>query len=397
MRMQKWVVILVVVAIGACFVLPLHAQEERQEKQEEKKEAYQFTIEHELETTPVKNQAATSTCWCFATISFFETEALRKGKGATDLSEMFVVRHTYRDKAESYVRLHGNTIFAGGGASHDVTDMMKKYGLVPEETYPGNEYESKAHNHGELTGVLRGMLDAVIGRRSGQLSPVWPKAIEAVLDTYFGEVPKTFKFKDKKYNPRSFMTDYLELVPEEYIEITSYTHLPFYQQGYLALPDNWTFNDEYYNVPMEDLERIVDHSIENGYSVVWGGDVSNRHFSTSKTGYGIVPAKDYEDMTPEERQAKITEPVEEKTISQELRQTWFDNYTSTDDHAMHITGIAHDQKGNKFYLTKNSHGVEGRKFDGYVYLSKPYMMYYVTVLMVNKNSLPSDIKEKFGF
>jgi len=394
MEFKKWAALLCIILVGAGLVSPVSAQEEKQEK--EKVEAYQFTLDHEVKTSPVKNQAATSTCWCFATMSFLETEAIRKGKEELNLSEMFVVRHTYHDKAESYVRLHGNTIFAGGGASHDVTDMMKKHGLVPEDAYPGNKYGAKAHNHGELNGVLRGMVSAVAKSRSGRLSPVWPKAVDAVLDTYFGEVPASFQFKGKKYTPMKFMTDYLELDPADYIEITSYTHLPFYEQAYLALPDNWTFNDEYYNVPMEDLEKIVDHSIKNGYSVVWGGDVSNRHFSTSKTGYGIVPLKDYEDMSPEERKVKITEPVEEKTISQELRQKWFDNFNSTDDHAMHITGIAHDQKGNKYYLTKNSYGLKGRKFDGYVYLSKPYMMYYVTVLMVNKNSLPANIKTKLG-
>jgi len=392
MKFHRCAVLLCIGLLGAGLVLPVSAQD--REKEKEKPEPYMFTVDHELKTTPVKNQAATSTCWCFATISFLETEAMRKGKEEVNLSEMYVVRHTYHDKADNYVRLHGNTIFAGGGASHDVTDMMTIHGLMPEDAYPGNEYGTKAHNHGEVTGVLRGMVDAVVRSRGGRLSPVWPNAVEAVLDTYFGAVPSSFKFKGKKYTPKAFMTGYLTLNPDDYIEITSYTHLPFYQQGYLALPDNWTFNDKYYNVPMENLEAIVDHSIKNGFSVVWGGDVSNRHFSTSKTGYGIVPLKDYEDMSTEERKAKITEPVEEMAISQELRQKWFDNYNSTDDHAMHITGIAHDQKGNKYYLTKNSYGIEGRKFDGYVYLSKSYMMYYVTVLMVNKHSLPANIKKK---
>jgi bleomycin hydrolase len=195
--------------------------------------------------------------------------------------------------------------------------------------------------------------------------------------------------------PMEFMKKVLEINPDDYIEITSVTYAPFYQKCYLALPDNWSYNDQYYNVPVEDLEKIVDHAIEKGYSVVWGGDVSNRDFSTSKTGYGIVPLKDWEDQTEEERKAKITEPVPEKTVTQELRQAWFDNYTSTDDHGMHIVGIAHDEKDNKYYLTKNSYGTD-RKFDGYVYLSKSYMMLYMTAMMVNKNALPKDVKKKLG-
>ncbi|NOZ60074.1 MAG: aminopeptidase [Calditrichaeota bacterium] len=368
------------------------AQEEK--KEEKKKDAYEFTLVKELPHTSVKNQASTGTCWCFATISFLESEALRLGKDELNLSEMYVVRNAYPEKAKRYVRLHGGGSFSEGGACHDVIDVMRAKGLVPEDVYPGLNYGEKKHKHGELTSILSGMLNAVVKNRGGRVTPKWEPAFESVLDIYLGAEPKTFSFKGKDYTPKSFVKDYLQLNPDDYVEITSYTHHPFYSQIYLELPDNWTFNDQYYNVPIEDMERIIDNSLENGYTVVYGGDVSNKYFS-SKKGYGIVPLKDWEDLTREERKKEITEPVEEKIPNQELRQKWFDNYTATDDHAMHIVGIAKDQKDHRFYYTKNSWGTD-RKYDGYMYLSKPYILLNATGFMVNKNAIPKDIRKKLG-
>ena len=370
------------------------SQDEDKKKDEEKKDPYEFTIVKEVARTPIKNQASTSTCWCCATISFLESELLRSGKNEIDLSEMYIVRHTYPLKAQRYVRLHGATNFPHGGACHDVIDMMKLHGLVPEQFYSGLNYGEKKHKHGEMGSILKGMVNAVVKKRGGRVTPRWLEAFESVLDVYLGEPPKSFTFKDKKYSPESFVSDYMELNPDDYIEITSYTHHPFYKQFYLELPDNWTNNDKYYNVPIEDLGKIVDHALNNGYSVVYGGDTSNKYFS-SKKGYGIVPLKDWEELTKKERKEEITEPVEEKKPTQQLRQKWFDNYTATDDHAMHIVGMAKDQNGKPFYLTKNSWGTD-RKYDGYVYLSKPYILLNATGFMVNKNSLPKDIKQKLG-
>ncbi len=391
---KKWMALPATCA-GIVMVLSLSGFAQEKPAEEKEKSPYVFTVIREVPRTPVKNQAATGTCWCFSALSMLESELLRMGKPEMDLSEMFIVRHAYSPKAENYVRLHGTANFDQGGAAHDVIDMMKVYGIVPDDVYPGLNYGEKKHDHGEIVSMMKGMLDAVIHNRRGRLTPKWQEAIEAVLDIYFGALPAQFSYKGKMITPVDFMKNVLGLHPEDYIEITSVAYAPFYQKCYLALPDNWTFSDQYYNVPVEDLEKIMDEAIEKGYSLVWGGDVSNRDFSTSKTGYGIVPLKDWEDQTEEERKAKITEPVPEKTVTQELRQAWFDNYTSTDDHGMHIVGIAHDEKGNKYYLTKNSYGID-RKFDGYVYLSKPYVMLYLTAMMVNKNALPKDVKKKLG-
>ena len=365
-----------------------------QDKKEKKEESpYRFTVTNEVKRTPVKNQYRTGTCWCFATISFLESELLRMGRGELNLSEMYVVRHTYPLKAESYIRLHGNATFGQGGQSHDVIDQIRRYGIVPEKVYTGMNIGEKRHNHGEMFAVLKAMLDAVLKKRGSRLTPRWMEAFQAVLDVYLGKPPKKFIYKGKEYTPKSFLTDYLKLNLDDYIELTSYTHYPFYKKCRLEVPDNWSFNENYYNVPIDDLERIVDYALKSGYSVVWDGDVSEREFST-KTGYAVVPLKSWEDKTQAEREKKITEPVKEKKITQEMREKTFDNFTTTDDHLMHIVGIAHDQKGTKFYLTKNSHGTD-RKYGGYVYLSRSYFRLKTIAIMVNKNAIPEDIKQKF--
>lgn len=369
---------------------PLFCQEEKTETS-----VYRFTIEKELNHTPVRDQARSSTCWCFAALSLMEAELLRTGRGEFDLSEMFVVRHTYPMKAENYIRMHGNANFGGGGYYHDLIEVMKTRGLVPESVYTGMNIGESRHNHGELHSVIRGMLDGILKRRGSRLTPRWKEAVSAVLDVYMGVPPESFEFEGARYTPKSFLSDRLQLDPDDYIEITSYSHHPYYQTCRLALPDNWMYFDQFYNVPLEVFSDIIETSLQKGYTVVWGGDVSNEDFSTRQTGYGIVPLKDREAMTEEERKAKITEPVTEKTITQALRQQAYDSFSTTDDHAMHLVGLATDQLGNRFYLTKNSHSTD-RKFGGYVYLSRPYVLLHGIAIMVHKAALPKTIKKQLG-
>jgi len=356
---------------------------------------YQFSMDYEIAHSPVRNQARTGTCWCFSTISMLESELIRMGWEEIDLSEMFIVRKTYPLRARSYVRLHGDNIFAQGAYSHDVINQMRIYGMMPESAYSGMNIGEKRHNHGEIVSMLRGMLDAVIKRRGGKLTPRWEEAFEGVLDSYFGEVPETFQYEGKTYTPKSYLEDYLKLNPDDYIEITSFTHHPFYSQCYLEVPDNWCHYSEFYNVPLADLERICDNALKTGYSFVWGGDVSDRFFRSSKEGYAVVPQKDWEDMTRKEREQDVTEPIQEKTITQEMRQKDFDNFTTTDDHAMHVIGLAHDQTGAPFYLVKNSWGTD-MKYEGRFYMSKPYFLLRGVAIMINKNALPEDIKQKLN-
>ena len=263
---------------------------------------YSFTIDHEVKRTPVKNQYRTGTCWCFATISFLESELLRTGKGEVDLSEMFVVRHTYPHKALKYVRYHGNATFGQGGQSHDVFDAIKRYGIVTEQAYSGKNIGEKRHNHSEMKRILTAILDSVLKKRWGtQITPRWMEAFKAVLDVYLGKLPEKFTIKGKEYTPKDFLSEYTGLNFDNYVELTSYTHHPFYKTCCLEIPDNWTHNSNYYNIPIDELERIVDHALKNGYSVIWDGDVSERDFSYRKsktsrsTGYAIVPLKDWEE------------------------------------------------------------------------------------------------------
>lgn len=375
--------------------MPLEVTAKKGKKEE--KFAYQFETITEVKRTPVKDQYWTGTCWCFSTISFLESELLRKGKEEIDLSEMYVVRHTYPRKALNYIQMHGKANHSQGGQSHDVIDQIRRYGIVPESVYPGMNIDEKRPNHGEMSVVLNAILGAVLKVNGKRVTPRWLDAYNAVLDVYLGKPPTTFTYKEKTYTPREFAADYLGLNLDDYIELTSYTHHPFYKQCRLELPDNWTYNDDYYNVPIDDLEKIVDHALESGYSLVWDGDVSERYFSSREKGYAIVPEKDWEDKTMAEKKKEedegITSPVKEKEITQEMRQKTFNNFTTTDDHLMHIVGIAKDQVGTKFYLTKNSGGTD-RKFGGYVYMSRSYFRLKTTAIMINKHSLPEDIKTK---
>jgi bleomycin hydrolase len=241
--------------------------------------------------------------------------------------------------------------------------------------------------------VLSGMLDGVLKRRGRRLTPRWPEAFEAVLDVYLGKTPAEFVYKGQTYTPKSFVKEYLGIEADDYIEVTSYSHHPFYQQYRLELPDNWTYDDDYYNVPIDELEQMVDFALKAGYTVVWDGDVSEKEFSSRKTGYAVVPEIAWEDQTTAQQEAKVTAPVKEKEITQELRQKSFDNFTTTDDHLMHIVGLAHDQEGTKFYLVKNSGGTD-RENNGFIYMSRSYFRLKTTALTVHKESLPPELKSK---
>lgn len=399
MKLKRMLVKLVVILM-ILTLIPLSG-EAKKKKDKKDKPVYVFKVETEVKRTPVKDQYRTGTCWCFSTVSFLESELLRMGKEEMDLSEMFVVRHTYPHKAMNYIRLHGNANHSQGGQAHDVIDQLRRYGIVPDDVYPGLNIGENRHNHGEMVAVLNGIVEGVLNKKGTRVTPRWLDAYEAVLDVYLGKVPETFTYKDKTYSPKSFLKDHLQLDLDDYIELTSYSHHPYYKQCRLELPDNWTYNDNYYNVPIDDLEAIADHAIKNGYSFVWDGDVSERDFShrTSRddfgTGYAVVPEKDWEDKTKAEKKEEITKPEKEKDITQEMRQVTLDNFTTTDDHLMHIVGIAHDQNGTRYYLTKNSGGLD-RTYDGYIYLSRSFFRLKTTAMMIHKDALPAGIKEKLG-
>lgn len=322
------------------------------------------------------------------------------------LSQMWVVRHAYFDKAVKYVRLHGNLNFAVGGAAHDVTEMIAKYGIVPREVYTGQNYGTELPEFNEIDDVLKAYVEAIIKNGNGKLTPVWQDGLNAILDTYFGKRPETFTYKGKEYTPKSF-AESLPIKMEDYIEISSYTHHPFYSTFILEVPDNWLWHSMY-NVPMGEMMQVLDAALEAGRPVAWGTDVSEKGFSRTKA-IGVIPeeveknsigsdAERWGKLTDAEKQAMINNlegPMKEKTITQEMRQEAYDNYLTTDDHGMVIVGTATDQEGNPFYKVQNSWGESG-PYKGFYYFSRPFVEYKTMDIMVNKNIVPKEILKKLG-
>lgn len=369
-------------------------------------DGYQFTDINRLPVTTVKDQYRSGTCWSFSGLAFLEAEMLRMGKkDVPDLSQMFVVRNCYSDKAVKYVRVQGSLNFGGGGAFHDVTYVLKNYGLVPNQVYTGLQYGESNHTHGELDEVLKAFCDGVIKNKNKKLSTSWKKGFDALLDAYLGANPTTFNYKGKEYTPKTFAKDLTGLNADDYVTITSFTHHPYYGPFILEIPDNWLWG-QVYNVELSDISKIIDYSIENGYSVAWATDVSEKGFSHSD-GLAIVPVTDPEELSGSERLKweKLTEaekgssfssfskPGFEKNITPDMRQQAFDNYQTTDDHGMLILGSAKDQNGKKYYIIKNSWAESG-KYKGYLYASEAFVLYKTTNIMVNKNAIPKEIRAK---
>jgi bleomycin hydrolase len=358
--------------------------------------AYTFTIQKEVGVTSVKNQFKSNTCWVFSTESFVESELMRMGKGKLDISEMYVVHNIYIQKAEHFIRYQGLTNFGPGGEPHDVMNAIREYGIVPEEVYSGLPHlQEQKPVQSEMDGVLKAMLDVMIKTPEGKLNPNWKAAFIGALNGYMGTPPETFTYQGKTYTPQSYAKS-LGFDPDDYIELTSFTHdnHAFYQPFILEVSDNFA-NGQVYNVPLDDLKRIADNAIANDYSIEWASDVSEKGFSF-KNGLAIVPSKNYEDMTQAEKDSMFLKPGQEKVITQQIRQEAFDNLSTTDDHGMQIVGTAKDQNGNDYYLVKNSWGTEGNDLGGYFYCSVPYFEYKTTSMMVNKRALPKDIAQKLG-
>lgn len=365
----------------------------QQEIRNKKDGNYKFTVVKNLESTAVQNQAKSNTCWSFSSLSFIESELIRMGKPSVNLSEMFVVHHAYSDKADKFVRMHGNTSFAAGGGFHDVLYVMKKYGIVPQSAYVGMNNGEKELNHYQMDNMLRGMVDGVVSTKKDVISEGWSKAIDATLDAYLGKMPETFDYNGKQYTPQSFAAS-LGINYDKYIEVTSFTHHPFYTKFALEIPDNWMW-DEMYNVPLDEFISIIDNSLMNGYTVAWGADVSETGFAF-KEGVAIVPDIDWKDVKKEKIDSIITTPGKQKEITQALRQKSFDNYETTDDHGMHIVGIVKDQNGTKYYIVKNSWGTARNECGGYFYVSEAYVKYKTTSIMINKDGLKPDQAKKLG-
>ena len=367
---------------------------------------YEFTTVVSHQATPVKDQASTGTCWCFAATSFMESELLRMGKGEYDLSEMFIVRQKYMNQMEDNYLRRGKGNIGEGSLAHTFKNAYKQVGIVPEEAYTGLLNGAQDHNHGALTRYFKALVDANIA--SKKRTPQYYELINNLFDIYLGKLPETFTYKGKEYTPKSF-TESLGLNMDDYIELTSFTHKPYYEMFSPEVPDNWE-NQPMYNLPLDELIETMDYVLNNGYTVCWDGDVSEQGFSF-KDGIAINPqVEDVKDYSTTDRARfekmpkyqrldevfKFEHPYPEINVTPEVRQEGYEKFVTTDDHLMHVTGITKDQNGTKYYITKNSWGAESNKFGGYLNMSESYVRAKTICIMVHKNSLPKELKKKLG-
>ena len=369
---------------------------------------YQFTTVKEIPVTSMKNQNRSGTCWCFSALSFLESEVIKaknlKAEAYPDFSEMFVVRHSYHDRALKFVRLNGYLNMAAGSGFGDVLEVIRDYGLMPQSAYSGMNYGYDLPVQGELDAVLKGYVQAVVKNPNRKLTPVWPKGFDGILDAYLGELPETFVENGVTYTAGSYR-DAMGINPDDYVNISSYTHPPFYSQFAIEVEDNWRWG-LCYNLPLDEFMAIIDNAVENGYTVLWGGDVSEPGFT--RDGLAVLLDTEAKATTgsdqerwvgkAEDKPAAAAEKKElpkELNVTQEIRQQMFDEKTSTDDHGMHLYGTAKDQNGTKYYLIKNSWGVTGA-YKGTWYMSENFVKGKTLNFVVNKKALPKDIAKKLG-
>ena len=354
---------------------------------------FKFTDVINLENTSVKNQGSSGTCWSYSTNSFLESEMIRMGKEPVALSEIFSARNAYVEKGKNYVRMHGAVTLGDGGALHDVINMFRQYGAVPQVNYTGLNYGTKINKFGEMGAITTAVLEAVVKNANKTLTPNWQKAYTAVIDSYLGQVPEKFDYKGKSYTPQTFAKQVVGINPDDYVELSSFNDHPFYSKFTLLVQDNWSF-DQVYNVKVNEITDIIDNALKNGYSVAWATDVSEKSFSY-KNGVAYIPAKPYEEMNEQEKASMFSEPKPEMEITQENRQLAFDNCETTDDHGMHIVGLTKDQNGREYYIVKNSWGVTN-DYKGYLYVTKNYVKYKTTAFLLNKGGIPAAIRKNLG-
>lgn len=373
-------------------------------KNEPKEEGFVFTTVKENPITSIKNQNRSSTCWSFSSLAFLESELLRMGKGTYDLSEMFVVHRTMVDRGANYVRYHGDAPWGPGGSFYDAMYCLKNYGMVPQEAMPGIMYGDSLPVHNELDAVAGAYVKAIGKGNFSKLTPVWKNGLSAIYDTYLGQCPEKFTYQGKEYTPQSF-AESLGIDPDDYVSLTSYTHHPFYTQFSIEIQDNWR-NGLSYNLPLDELMAVMDNAVRTGYTFAWGSDVSEQGFT--RDGIAVMPdaARGAEltgsdmarwtGMTATDKRKELTSrPLPEIEVTQEMRQTAFDNWETTDDHGMLIYGIAKDQNGKEYFMVKNSWGLSG-KYNGIWYASKAFVAYKTMNILVHKDAVPAEIKAKLG-
>ena len=364
---------------------------------------YEFTTIKENPITSIKNQYRSGTCWCFSALSFIESEILRTKGVEVDLSEMFVVGKSYRDRAVKYVRLDGHLNFAAGSSFGDVLHVIDDYGIVPQTEMQGLNYGTELPEHFELDSALKGYVDGIKENPNKTLSTAWLKGFDGIVEAYFGEYPETFTVDGVEYTPESYR-DFLGINYDDYVNITSFTHHPFYEPFVIEVCDNWRW-DTAYNLPMDEMMEVMYNAIDKGYTIAWGSDVSEKGFT--RNGLAVMPVEEKKAAAGSDQErwvGKSTEKQEEKVkadlpeemeITQEMRQDGYDRKTTTDDHGMHIYGLAQDQNGTKYFMVKNSWGEAG-KYKGIWYASDAFVRYKTMNIVVHKDALPKHIAKKLG-
>ena len=364
---------------------------------------YEFTTVKENPITSVKNQYRSGTCWCFSALSFIESEILRTKGQEVDLSEMFVVGKSYRDRAIKYVRLDGHLNFAAGSSFGDVLHVLDDYGIVPQTEMPGLNYGTELPEHNELDAALKGYVTAIKGNPNKVLSTAWVNGFDGIVAAYLGEYPETFVVDGKEYTPETYR-DALGFNYDDYVNISSFTHHPFYEPFIIEVCDNWRW-DSAYNLPIDEMMEVMYNAIENGYTIAWGSDVSENGFT--RNGLAVMPVEEKKAAAGSDQERWVGKAAEEKkeevkaelpaemTITQEMRQDGYDRKTTTDDHGMHIYGVAKDQNGNKYFMVKNSWGETG-KYKGIWYASDAFVRYKTLNIVVHKDALPKHIAKKLG-
>lgn len=367
-----------------------------------------FTTIKENKITSIKDQNRSGTCWAYSTLSFFESEILKKSGKTYDLSEMFVASKDYMDRAILTVRMHGDSQFSQGGSAYDVLHILKNYGICPETAMaaPGSMTGDSLANFNEFFSVMEPYVDAVARNKAKKISGQWKVGLQGIIDAYLGKCPENFTYEGKNYTPQSFAAS-LGLNWDDYVSITSYTHHPFYTEFAVEVQDNWRWAPSY-NVPMDEMMRIIDNAIDNGYTIAWGGDVSEEGFT--RKGLGIAyDTKKVQSLTGSDaaRWLRLTQSAKTEKFdslgvnapeivpTQEMRQEAYDNWETTDDHGMLIYGVAKDQNGREYYMVKNSWGEYG-DYKGTWYMTKNFVAYKTMDYLVNKNAIPKDIRKKLG-
>ncbi len=390
----------------ALVALGVNAEEKKENKSNVNKPV--FTTIKENKITSIKNQNRSGTCWDYSTLSFLESEILKKTGKIYDLCEAFVANKTYLDRAIQVVRLHGDCQFAQGGSAYDPIYCLKHYGICPEDAMPlpGTLYGDSLNNFNEFFDVMTPYVQAIAKSKTDKLSTQWKVALQGILDAYLGTCPEKFNYQGKSYTPQTFAQS-LGIDADDYVSFTSYTHHPFWTSFAVEVQDNWR-NPHSWNVPLDDMMRIIDNAVMNGYTIAWGGDVSEDGFTRMGLAYSIDSKKTQSlsgsDMA---RWLKLTKAekknvldslgckVPEITATQKLRQERFDNWELTDDHGMLIYGIAKDQYGKEYYMVKNSWGETG-DYKGIWYMTKNFIANNTMDFVINRNAVPKDIRKKLG-